>query len=87
MEPTMKQACSDLRTDIESTKIKVEALITHSSFHDPDMHLATGNLPNSQQANMAANITLAFRHLEDARMRLGKVIQAATGGVSIYDKK
>jgi len=33
-----------------------------------------------------ANITLAFRHLEDARMRLGKAIQAIDGGVSCYDK-
>jgi len=31
-----------------------------------------------------ANVTLAMRHLEDARMRLGKAIQAADGGVSCY---
>lgn len=29
-----------------------------------------------------ANITLAYRHLEDAAMRFGKAIQAAHGGVS-----
>ena len=29
-----------------------------------------------------ANITLAYRHLEDAAMRFGKVIQAADGGKS-----
>jgi hypothetical protein len=28
----------------------------------------------------------AYRHLEDAAMRLGKVIQAKDGGKSIYDK-
>ena len=33
-----------------------------------------------------ANIMLCYRHLEDARMRLGKVIQADGDGVSIYDK-
>jgi hypothetical protein len=33
-----------------------------------------------------ANMTLAYRHLEDAAMRLGKVIQAYDGGVSVYDK-
>lgn len=32
-----------------------------------------------------ANIMLAYRHLEDASMRLGKVIQAQDGGVSVYD--
>ena len=33
-----------------------------------------------------ANAMLAYRHLEDASMRLGKTIQALDGGVSIYDK-
>lgn len=29
---------------------------------------------------------LAYRHLEDASLRLGKAIQALDGGVSVYDK-
>lgn len=33
-----------------------------------------------------ANLTLAYRHMEDCIMRLGKVIQAYQGGKSIYDK-
>lgn len=33
-----------------------------------------------------ANVILAYHALEDARMRLGKVLQAADGGVSVYDK-
>ena len=33
-----------------------------------------------------ANITLSYRHLEDATMRLGKVLQALNDGISIYDK-
>ena len=32
------------------------------------------------------NIILAFRHLEDASMRLGKAIQALDGGASVYAK-
>ncbi len=32
-----------------------------------------------------ANAVLAFRHLEDSAMRLGKVLQALNGGVSQYD--
>jgi exonuclease VII small subunit len=35
---------------------------------------------------MAANIVLCYRHLEDAAMRLGKAIQAYDGGKSVYDK-
>lgn len=31
---------------------------------------------------MIANVTLAYRHLEDAAMRFGKAIQAADGGTS-----
>jgi hypothetical protein len=34
----------------------------------------------------AANVMLAYRHLEDASMRLGKAIQALDGGVSVYDR-
>jgi hypothetical protein len=34
-----------------------------------------------------ANVMLAYRHLEDASMRLGKALQALDGGVSVYDKR
>lgn len=37
-------------------------------------------------SEMIANVILSYRHLEDASMRLGKMIQASQGGVSIYDK-
>lgn len=37
------------------------------------------------KGEMIANVTLAYRHLEDAAMRLGKAIQAYEGGQSIYD--
>ena len=35
---------------------------------------------------VAANVVLAYRHLEDASMRLGKAIQAGDGGISVYDR-
>jgi hypothetical protein len=38
-------------------------------------------------AEALANIVLAYRHLEDGSMRLGKVLQALDGGVSVYDKR
>jgi hypothetical protein len=38
------------------------------------------------QGEAIANATLAYRHLEDASMRLGKVLQALDGGVSVYDR-
>ena len=33
-----------------------------------------------------ANLTLAYRHLEDCRMRLGKAVQAIDGGTSVYPR-
>lgn len=40
----------------------------------------------ADRGEMIANMMLAYRHLEDARMRTGKVIQALEGGASAYDK-
>ena len=42
-------------------------------------------VPGGNHGEIVANITLAYRHLEDASSRLGKAIQAADGGVSVYD--
>jgi hypothetical protein len=38
------------------------------------------------RGEVIANLMLAYRHLEDASMRLGKAIQARDGGVSVYDR-
>ena len=48
----------------------------------------TEDLPDDTHdtSEMNANVILAYRHLEDAAMRLGKAIQAYDGGVSVYDK-
>jgi len=40
----------------------------------------------TRYGEMKANIMLCYRHLEDARMRLGKAIQAYDGGISVYPK-
>jgi hypothetical protein len=44
-------------------------------------------LPPTHRQDAVASIMLAYRHLEDASMRLGKVIQALDGGVSVCDKR
>ena len=46
------------------------------------LNLKTG----TKKGEVIANIMLSYRHLEDARMRLGKALQADGDGVSIYDK-
>ncbi len=50
-----------------------------------DLLLLKRHLPDEPEA--VANVMLAYRHLEDASMRLGKAIQALDGGVSVYDKR
>ena len=42
--------------------------------------------PSEDRGEVMANLTLAYRCLEDASMRMGKAIQARDGGVSVYDR-
>ncbi len=76
MEPDIKQMCNDYRGLIKDTGDGVRLLFEHPAFSEK----------SKNHGEMKANIMLAYRHLEDARMRLGKVIQAYDGGVSCYDK-
>ena len=39
----------------------------------------------SEKGEIISNLWLAVRHIEDARMRLGKALRAADGWVSCYD--
>ena len=85
-ELTIEELCASLRKEIQLTKETVAGLHNHDRFKGETTTLAKGNVPADMLGNMRANITLAFRGLEDARMRLGKVMQAHQGGVSILDK-
>jgi hypothetical protein len=80
MEEDIKELCNRLRAQIQDIGGAVKPMINHSCFNPTDISY------REMHAEMKANIMLAYRHLEDARMRLGKVIQHAEGGVSIYDK-
>lgn len=74
---TLIDRCKDIR----QTMIGIEADIIDLKLSG-DLKSVT----NSTGGEAIANIMLAYRHAEDARMRLGKVIQAMDGGTSIYDK-
>jgi hypothetical protein len=78
-ELPLDEASRILRDLIKDISASTRQLMNHSSFLP---------LPKNpfDQGEAKANIMLAFRHLEDARMRLGKVIQAFDGGTSVYDK-
>lgn len=79
-ETPLKEICDDLRVEIKQTADKVHALLSHSEFDEIEAY-------PGQVSEMKANIMLTYRHLEDARMRVGKILQAAVDGVSILDKK
>lgn len=79
------EAPADLLGVINGLRAKV--LEVGESVKAQHKHGALVGLKDSDTTGeMHANITLAYRHLEDARMRLGKVIQAHDGGVSCFDK-
>ena len=79
MEPKIEECCDKLRKDILGLAKAVKSLMQHSDFKDEQAY-------PGQHGEMKANIMLTYRHLEDARMRVGKILQAAGDGVSILDK-
>ena len=78
-EMTFDEICADLRTDINRNAARLKSLMCHSGLDGKEEYIG-------QHGEMRANIMLAYRHLEDARMRVGKILQAAGDGVSILDK-
>lgn len=73
------QLCRDLRTRAKGLAQETWGLRQHPALREEQAR-------PWQHGEMIANATLAFRHLEDARMRLGKAIQHAEDGISCYDK-
>lgn len=73
--------CEDLRR-----RLKVIAdEMTQIRKREHRAHHGTGKKAVTEGEAMA-NFVLAFRHLEDASMRLGNAIQVLDGGISVYDK-
>lgn len=73
----IEATCNGFRNGIETIKkelqkVKQEAIACEFKGVD--------------KGEMIANLTLVYRHLEDARMRCGKVMQAYQGGISVLDK-
>ncbi len=77
MGESFDEKCTEVRKEIKSLAAAVKALMTH---HDPGVSGVSDN------GEMKANIMLAYRHMEDAAMRIGKAVQAYDGGKSVYDK-
>lgn len=81
MDEQIKGTCDGLRDEIKGVGDVVHSMLEFPVFKGEQTY------PN-QHGEMKANIMLAYRHLEDARMRVGKILQAAGDGdgVSILDK-
>jgi hypothetical protein len=70
--------CAMHREMIQGIEVTTRQLLTSPVFNGEERY-------PGQHGEMKANITLAVRHLEDARMRVGKVMQHADNGVSCFD--
>lgn len=76
---TFESRCERLRFSLKAIEVEVRSLKEDPDLKAPDAY-------PGQHGEMIAQSMLAVRHIEDARMRLGKVLQYAGDGVSIYDK-
>jgi len=74
---TSDQLTDALRIALKSIGTQMLELKDLIAKHQPDADPSISNV-----GEMLANITLAYRSVEDASMRLGKVIQHNNGGVS-----
>ena len=79
MEEELNSTCERLRDRFKDLGEQVKYLMEHDDFKNEQAY-------SGQHGEMKANIMLTYRHLEDARMRVGKILQAAGDGVSILDK-
>lgn len=73
------ERCYVLREALKPVGEEIKAMMKHPAANP------TGDT-DRDIGEMKANIMLAYRHIEDARMRLGKAVQAADGGTSCYQR-
>ena len=76
MDSDFKPAAAQLRIDINKMKER---------YSDLREHLKASELKASDKGEGYANLQLSYRHLEDARMRIGKAIQAYDSGYNPLD--
>lgn len=77
-----KEGCFGLRSEIELIKSFVVNWMKHPELKE----MCFTEEVLDKKTEIYSNLKLAYRHLEDARMRIGKVLQAYDGGKSILDK-
>lgn len=78
-ERILKVFCDQMRESLRRGEVEVRAIKDMPAMTYADAY-------KGQHGEMIAQSMLAVRALEEARMRLGKVLQYAGDGISIYDK-
>lgn len=79
MEPTpLEKALEAGRASLEGVVVALNALA--KDLKSPTSQFTVGE--KEDRGEVIANVMLAMRHAEDAKMRLGKGYQAINGGVS-----
>lgn len=81
-----KEECFRIRAVIDAADLETLDLKQHDVLCANTIREGMLNLSNQQAGEIIANIMLAHRHLEDARMRLGKVLQVYNSGESCYPR-
>lgn len=76
-----KELVTQLRQEVKAVADKI---LDYSKYAKAKPRLG-GVREQELQGEEIANAILAFRHAEDAAMRLGKVLQALNDGTSVYD--
>lgn len=97
LEAALKPGCDALRDELGAIEKRVRALLPQGSPRNYEwlaghpgfqewMAGRSGSISGDALAEVQDHQMLAVRAIEDARMRLGKMLQYARDGVSVYDK-
>jgi hypothetical protein len=75
----IEKICQMSRTQLKNIENELRYCLEEEQFEEDEYY-------QGQHEEVKAQLYLAIRHIEDARMRCGKVLQYSGDGVSIYDK-
>lgn len=82
VEDALKPECDALRADLKAIEDRVRKFywskIVNLALDFEELTAEPGN-------EITDSTKMAIRHIEDARMRIGKVLQYARDGVSCFD--
>ena len=78
----LKEICFAWRKDIGLLKRRIKEVIENH----PHCRLTYEPRIMNREYETLDNMVIAYRKLEDARMRLGKVVQALDGSTSVYPR-